>query len=275
MYLKISKILNNNAAICIFEGREVIVSYQGIGFNKKKGLTLKKKDGMKIYYPEMESKNLEKIIEKIPMKYVELSQQILEKSKELLDENLSDTLLISLADHITATIDRFNKGITTPNLLLEEIQLFYSDEFNIGIWALELIHDRFFIKLPIDEAGYIALHIINNTENNSASRTLLISQMIYDIVEIIQREFSIKIDKKSFKYRRLSTHLKFLISKLVQNEFIFREKDYSEYIVLKENMKVATSIFKIKDYLAKKGYELNKEEITYLHIHLLGFIGIK
>lgn len=47
------------------------------------------------------------------------------------------------------------------NALLWETQRFYNHEYLIGKEALSIIKNRLIIDLPEDEAGFIALHIVN------------------------------------------------------------------------------------------------------------------
>ena len=44
---------------------------------------------------------------------------------------------------------------------LWEIRRFYSREYQIGQYALQMIRERLQVDLPEDEAGFIALHFIN------------------------------------------------------------------------------------------------------------------
>lgn len=59
------------------------------------------------------------------------------------------------------SIDRFLDGVTEKNVLLWDIRRFYKDEYQVGLWALDLIEDKCKVRLPEDEAGFIALHLAN------------------------------------------------------------------------------------------------------------------
>ena len=48
---------------------------------------------------------------------------------------------------------------------------FYSEEFDIGLYGLKLINDRFNISMPEDEAGFIALHIASIRTNDNIQQT--------------------------------------------------------------------------------------------------------
>lgn len=52
------------------------------------------------------------------------------------------------------SIDRFQDGVTEKNVLLWDIRRFYKDEYQVGLWALDLIEDKCKVRLPEDEAGF-------------------------------------------------------------------------------------------------------------------------
>ncbi|MGO4027288.1 PRD domain-containing protein, partial [Staphylococcus pseudintermedius] len=72
---------------------------------------------------------------------------------------LSHHVHIALSDHLSFAVERIARGISIQNKLLNEIKSLYQPEYAIGVWALKHIKKRLDITMPIDEAGYIALHI--------------------------------------------------------------------------------------------------------------------
>ena len=47
------------------------------------------------------------------------------------------------------------EGVTVKNALLWDIRRFYKEEYQIGVWSLDLIEEKFKVRLPEDEAGFI------------------------------------------------------------------------------------------------------------------------
>lgn len=76
-------------------------------------------------------------------------------------KKLNDMVYISLIDHVHTSIVRFLDGVTVKNVLLWDIRRFYKDEYQIGLWALNLVEEKCKVRLPEDEAGFIALHLAN------------------------------------------------------------------------------------------------------------------
>lgn len=155
---KITKVINNNIVCSADEkGQEVILRGRGIGFQKKKGETIPE-DKVEKIYTMTDSKRLgklEQLLEEIPLEYVELSTEVIEYTKRVLQKRLSENIYITLTDHISFAISRKNENLEYKNVMLPEIKRFYGQEYEIGKYALELVEKRLGIRLVEDEAGFI------------------------------------------------------------------------------------------------------------------------
>lgn len=85
---------------------------------------------------------------------------------------------------------------------------------------------RIGIKLPEDEAGYIAIHIINGLENSQKDEGINILEFSKQVIQIIEEVHGFKLDVNSLNYTRLITHLKFLFKG-------FSEKKLTMIVILK------------------------------------------
>lgn len=106
------------------------------------------------------------LLERTPILYFRIAEVIARKACETLKIEVSPQLLISLSDHIHYAAERKKQNINVPNFMLNEIKTLYKREFKVGLWALKLIQANTEISFPEDEAGYIAMHIVNATLNN-------------------------------------------------------------------------------------------------------------
>ena len=98
------------------------------------------------------------------------------------------------------------------NALLWEIKRLYKEEFMCGVEAIRIIQDKLNIHLPEDEAGFIAMHIVNAELNEEMPNVIQITKLIQDILNIVKYHFQIDLDEESLNYFRFVTHLKFLDS---------------------------------------------------------------
>lgn len=270
----IEKIINNNI-VCAANGDklEKILMGKGIGFGKKIGDLVDESKIEKIFVlssQEQMHKFLELLAE-IPLKYMYLADDIINYAKLTIGTKLSDYLYISLVDHVYAAIKRFKKGMKIFNALYYEIKRFYPDEFSVGEFALNLIKNEIGVELPLDEAGFIALHIVNAyTDNRSIQQVMAITELVQNITNIVKYEFKVDFDESSLNFYRFITHLKFFAKRVIDNQIYLDEADDDFFIMVKKKYKNSYNcVLKIK-YFLKKAYqhELTNEEAIYLTIHI-------
>lgn len=101
------------------------------------------------------------------------------------------------------------------NVMLWDIQKFYRDEYDVGKYAVRLIYDRFNVQLNDDEAGFIALHIVNSQLDVKTKSVEKITKVMQEIETIVRMTFSIDLDVESVYYYRFITHLKFFAGKII------------------------------------------------------------
>lgn len=161
---KITKLINNNI-VCSTdsEGNEVILRGLGIGFHKKVNDCIEDERVEKIYKMtnKATSNKLQELLAEIPLEYITVCTEIIEYATKKLNKKLNDNIYITLTDHISFAITRKGKKLEYRNVLLTEIKTFYEAEYEIGVQSLEIIKEKLGVELSYDEAGFIALHIVN------------------------------------------------------------------------------------------------------------------
>ncbi len=270
--MKIIKILNNNVIVSEKDEQEVIVMGRGIAFNKRAGEEVSSDKIEKIFTLEDQdiTTKFKSLIAEIPMEYMELSEKIIHYAKLKLGKKLNDSIYISLTDHIHFAIERYHNNLPIKNGLLWETKHLYNEEFEVGLEALNMICDQFNVILPEDEAGFIALHLVNAQLNEDMTNTVDMTKVIQDILTIVKYSFKIEFDESSLNYHRFITHLKFLAHRLVKGEHYNNppEDDLLNVIMTKYPEAYKCSL-KIKKFIEKQyRYELTEEEILYLTIHI-------
>lgn len=274
--MKIRKILNNNAVITKDEkNKEIIVLGKGIAYGKKNGNIIENDKIYKVF--SVNSKSIEnkltEIIEKIPIEYIELTEQIIRIAQSKLDIQLDDGIYVSLTDHIYSSVQRYREGIPLKNKLLWETKHFYKDEFEVGLEALELIKSKTDISMLEDEASFIAMHIISSEMEQDIHSFYDLTYFIQPIVNIVKYYFSLDLNTESLTYFRFITHLKFfgqriLLSERNDNKLSLMENEILDIIKTKYKEPYLCSL-KIKKYIEEKyDYYLDSDEILYLTIHI-------
>ncbi|SER93939.1 transcriptional antiterminator, BglG family [Gracilibacillus ureilyticus] len=270
--MKILKILNNNVIISVKKEEEVIVMGRGIAFNKKAGDEINENKIDKIFTLEDENitAKFKTLIADIPIEYMELSEKIINYAKMELGKKLDNSIYISLTDHIHFAIERHRNNIPIKNGLLWETKQLYKEEFEIAIEALNMIFEQFHIILPEDEAGFIALHLVNAQFSEDMSNVVDMTKVTQDIITIIKYHFKIEFDDNSLNYYRFITHLKFLAHRLVKgNHYKGESEDDLLNVIKKKYPEAYKCTEKIKKFVeSQHRYQLTEEEMLYLTIHI-------
>lgn len=80
------------------------------------------------------------------------------------------------------------------------------------------MRERLDVSMTEDEAGFIAMHIINARLDIKMSDVYDITKMINGCIEISEYFFQEKFNRNSVYYERFLSHLKFLAQRLFQNK---------------------------------------------------------
>lgn len=269
----IEKILNNNVVVVKENNVEKIVMGRGLAFQKKVGDEFDEEKVDKVFaLTNQDAVNkFQELIVDIPIEHVELAEEIISYAKTKLGKKLNEMVYISLVDHVYTSIVRFLDGVTVKNALLWDIRRFYPEEFFVGTKALDMIEEKFKVRLPEDEAGFIALHLVNaEMDEESMQNMYEITKVMQEISNIVKYKFNIEFDEDSVYYYRFITHLKFFAQRLVSNQTYQDENDDDLLDVIK--MKYRNSydcVSKVADFIYKKyDYILSNEEKLYLTIHI-------
>lgn len=271
-HIIIEKVINNNI-ISAYEksGAEVIVMGRGIGFKKKQGEVVPADQISKIF--RIKSRTLteqfKELLANMPLERVRISDEIISHAKDHLKLKLNQSIYVTLTDHINFAIERVSQGIEPQNALLWEIKRFYPQEFQLGIYALELIQDRLDILLPEDEAGFIALHFVNAEYGTDIRDAVKFPDQMQAIVDIVERELGILLDESSLHYERFMTHIKFLIQRIYRKELLSSEDRELSLMMQRKYPREYQCSVKVAEYIMQAtGCRLSEEEIMYLSVHI-------
>ena len=267
--MKAIKVFNHNAVSTVMpDGREAIVLGKGIGFQKRPGDPVEERHIEKVYYvqDEMQTKFLQ-MLQDVEPSVMRSAEQILAMAEDA-GFSMSNQATISLIDHIGFAIERQKKGIQLPNLLLNETQLLYQKEYDLGRRSLKIIEDCCGITLPEDEAGYIALHLVTISVDRNAAYFSL--KFIKGALDIVRETYRIDLQQNSLDTMRLTTHLKFLAQRIQQKANWSEEVDDRMYAqLLARDPRHRLCIARMEDFIRQStGHTMDEQEKFYILIHL-------
>ena len=171
---------------------EVVVSGCGIGFGHREGDIIDDSKIEKIYRMEDSEKlgRFKDLLAKVPLEHLNITDQIISMAKEDLGPDINENIYITLTDHISFALERFDKGMVFENALTYEVKSFYPTEFRIGKKAVDLIASATGKDLGEHEAASIALHLISASLNERTSVAFEITQAVKTILKILSPEFN-------------------------------------------------------------------------------------
>ncbi len=274
--VKITKILNNNVAITTNErGKETIVMGRGLAFQRRIGdeLDASKIDKTFTLSDKGAFSRFQELLESIPMEHILLSERIINYAKIKLGKKLNDSIYVTLPDHISGAIQRYQDNCAIKNPLFWDVKRFYKDEYEVGLKANQMIGEETGLHFLDDEAAFIALHFVNAELNGDISNMYDITRIMQEISEIVRQYFMIEFDENSLNYYRFITHLKFFAQRLLNNTHY--DDDSTDLLeVIKHKHKSAYQcVEKIKQFVSEKyKFELSSEEMLYLTAHIARII---
>jgi beta-glucoside operon transcriptional antiterminator len=274
--MKISKILNNNSAVVIDENnQEVVIVGKGVAYNKKTGDPVNPAKIQKTFCLSSQQLNtkFQEILVSLPMEEIAVVGKIVNNIKMSLGRPVSDSIYVSLSDHIHYALKNYEKGIQVHNSLLFDIMKFYPDEYELGKKGIEIIHGETGVVLADDEAGFIALHIVN-AETENAIGTDKIEQstkIIEQILDIVRAYFNTEINEGSLTYYRFINHLRYFSQRIVSYSTFKNDKSDENLLQM---MKTTYSdsylcAINIKGFVKGRfDVDIGSEELLYLVIHI-------
>ena len=270
--MKIDKIINNNIVSAIeADGKEVVIMGRGLGFGMKPGKEIPEGKIEKVF--RLDSQNstdkFKELLANLPLEHIQASTEIINYAKSVLNRRLNQSIYITLTDHINFAIERFKEKMMFTTPLLNEIKTFYKEEYLIGEYAVALIERRIGITLPVDEAGFIALHIVNAEYNTAMRDTIDITTLIQNVVKIVKEYFSMDLDETSLNYQRFVTHLRFLAQRIIGGEMLNSDNPEFNQLISQMYPEEYACSLKLKDYIqVTYHHDVTEEETAYLAVHI-------
>lgn len=262
----ILKVFNNNAVLAWDSIRmeEAVLVGKGLGFNAKPQDIITGDRAEKVFY--FVDKDKINQLNHFDKDVVGITVEIISMVSKMLDEPLNEHIHIALADHIGYTLERLKLGLEITNPFIEEIKALYPKEYDLACRAAKMIEEKFEIGIPDGEKGFIAMHIHSARVNREISKTVKNTSMINKMIEIIEKELQIKLDRNNINFARLIIHLRFTLDRInngtsIKNPLIDRiEQEFASSYKISQ---------KIGEYIYERtGKAPSRDEMGYLALHI-------
>lgn len=266
---RIKKILNNNVVLATHGFEEVVVMGLGLGHNLK----------IKDYIPDGRIEKVFELKREDFFKMMSLAQEINEETfntafkiiknnEKTFSMTLDNHAYLVLIDHINFAIERVASGHEITNLLIDDLRLMYPDELRMAEGILKDVNEEFNVNLPIDEAGFLVMHIINGINPDLGNKSGLLTELILDSLNVIRDFYLMSLKPEDLATQRILVHIKLLIQRIMTSTQVDFKQEVL-YNVFKDFPKAYTCAMKVQNYIEQRlKAKINQQEMVYLTIHL-------
>ncbi len=263
------KVFNNNVVLANHLGTEKVLIKKGIGFSNKVGDKIPADTEFErifaIENPEIGSK-FNQLINRVDHELIGICEEILHMICEETGEKLDEEMHIRLTDHIAFTVFRIQNDDKIDNPFMVEIETLYEKEVEIAEQAIELLEETLGIRIPHEEAGFIALHIHSLKTKDSLSNTVKYVYICNSAAEVIEDELGIEIDRKSIDYARFASHIRYAVERILKKVEIKNELLPAIRKTYKHSYRLARLVGRMMEQ--ELYASVPNEEIGYLTLHI-------
>lgn len=220
---------------------------------------------------EISSEN--RMLNLIDKSIIRQAEKTLTKEITEMELNLADSAYIGLVVHISLALQRIKNGekITMEKRFLE--RLASTEEFKLAKKISDGIERDFGLEMPIDEVGYITMHItgaklrINSDINEVDLDYIELINISRKMVDLAEEEFKVSLKKDERLLKDLANHLGPALSRLsmgmeIRNPLLEDiKRDYNYFYNGVERISVV-----IKEHIDINS--IPDSEIAYITMHI-------
>ncbi|WP_338028553.1 glucose PTS transporter transcription antiterminator GlcT [Brevibacillus fulvus] len=255
---------------------EVVLLGKGIGFGRKPGEKIVTDDPRleKRFRLENETnkRQYQTVIDRLDHSVIGIAEEIIALITREITPQINEHIHVALPDHIQFAIYRLRNGLEIVNPFLFEIQTLHAQEFALAKRAAEMIKQSFDIDVPESEIGFLALHIHSAVSYVPITKTVQFTNLIGELVQMIEAKSQQPIQRNSVDYVRLITHLRFALDRIREGKPIVNPLLERIKLTLPEQYELAVQL---ASHIAERlETTLPDDEVGYLAMHLFRLVQL-
>lgn len=271
--IQIKKVLNSSVVLASDErNKEFIILQKGIGYGRKPGQEVELSGDSQVFVPfsKEDRKQLLELLGEIPSDYLEMSQKIISYAENQLNMALNDHIYLALTDHLNFAVQRYRENMVITNRVFWELKTFYPKEYQIGLYALDVVKEELGLELPIEEAGNVAFHILNAEKDGDVQYDAMrAAKLVGEIVTLVTYLMKCQPDKDSIHYSRFISHLQYFSQRFFTDKMLDSPDDFLYQQFEKGYPKALACAEKIRTLILKEyDKSITNEEVAYLAVHI-------
>jgi beta-glucoside operon transcriptional antiterminator len=271
--VRVLKVFNNNVVLAADERDVQFVLFgRGLGFKAAAGSAVDPQRVERRFSPSgsVSADRIAAMVDEIPTGDIELAQRLVELARTRLGRQISDHVLLPLADHLSFALRRAAQGVAEIEYPLRwEVQYLYPAEVGVARAMLDVVATDRGVRLPDVEAVPLALHLVNAQFDADMSATAQMTADLHRILDIIREEYGVRIDETSMEVARFVTHLRYLFLREQQGRKLTETPAELHAALRSARPREYTSAGRIGTLLADQyGWNVSTDEILYLALHV-------
>ncbi|WP_180357887.1 PRD domain-containing protein [Streptomyces sp. NP160] len=269
--MKVDRVFNNNIIRVMDGGTETILTGLGLGFRMRPGDVVDESKVEKrfVLEPEAGGSIVGALVADLAYEVLQLADALATTAHERLGVELTPRVHFALADHLSAALERSRAGQRIENPLLWEVRSAYPTEFAVALEMLDQVSAHAHVTLPLDEAGYLTMHLVNATLTGNMEATLRASETVREIIAIVARRVGIAAAPQSNDFLRFVTHVKYFVQRLEDAAPLSGAHAEVYEMLRASDEEVSAAAMEVAEYATDRyGGEVTSEELLYLMLHI-------
>lgn len=222
---KVVRVIGNNVVMVHggTKASEYVILGKGIGFGTKSGDTVSSEDPRVEKLFKLEDRDTwsqyHHFLEEFDPLVMDIADRIINSISQEFPGTLNDKAYLALPSHIQFTVFRIRQGMDIMNPFLEETRISFPKEYELAAKAAAMIGEAFQIEVPDDEIGFLTYHVFSAVSHVPVGQLVKASNLVSRLVDTIEQERKVKLDRSSMDYVRLLTHLRFSVDRILNQTF--------------------------------------------------------
>lgn len=269
--LSVKKVLNNNVIIAQHpDYEEVVLIGKGLGFGKKPGHEVAGEHAEKFFVLKNaeEQKQYMNLLEYVDEEFIGIMNEFIDKLEQEFNRKLNEHIHVGLTDHLFFAVKRIQQGHGIKNPFLKETELAYPKEYAVATKLTEWLNDKLNIRIPEGEVGFITLHIHSALTNRNLAEINKHTQLVNELVLIIEDYLKINIDRQDMNYLRLVRHLHHTIERIQTETYMENQSSLKKVLQLEYPVCYTLSWKLMKIMQQRLQKPVPDAEAVYLTLHL-------
>jgi transcriptional antiterminator len=266
---EVVKVFNNNVLLAKQNTTEKILIKSGIGYGRKPGERIAHDFPVdKIFVIENPdtSGRFHQLLTEVEPNLVGLCEEILWMISLEINETLHEEIHVRLIDHIAFALYRLSQNDAIENPFVVEIQTLYNQEFAIAAKVVAILEKNTGLAIPDSETGFIALHIYSLRNREKPLNSIKCAYVCNSIVELIEDELQLEIDRRSIDYARFVCHIRFAVERIARGMKISNDLLASIKKTYKCSFKLARQVSRIIE--EELNLTVPETETGYITMHI-------